>query len=237
MTLRLDADAAEIAAPQANPPVEESGTARREAFHKAHLSGFERAARDHLLHPPATFRVEKSGDRHWIVVDADGTNRSRWGQYDTRRAAQADLDNGVYARLWQEHTDWLTGQTRDARLRPLTEQEAAIVDRLLTDPPLGTSADNDPGPHAAGTSTDTSVTAGDDTVVDPALPQTPSDEAVVDVTSEPGDDTVGEAEGVSTAALTTGPDASAQPVAAAGVVGPSGTPTRCLLYTSPSPRD
>ena len=226
MTLRLDADAAEIAAPQANPPVEESGTARREAFHKAHLSGFERAARDHLLHPPATFRVEKSGDRHWIVVDADGTNRSRWGQYDTRRAAQADLDNGVYARLWQEHTDWLTRQTRDARLRPLTEQEAAIVDRLLTDPPLGTSADNDPGPHAAGTSTDTSVTAGDDTVVDPALPQTPSDEAVVDVTSEPGDDTVGEAEGVSTAALTTGPDASAQPVAAAGVVGPSGTPTR-----------
>lgn len=199
-------DGTEALPPATTPPTAtaapEQGVDQRAAFERDQLADFERSALDHLRHRPQQWQVQKSASGSWQIVDEDGTNRSRWGGYDTRRAAHADLASGVYERLWQEHTDWLTGTSRDGRLRPLTEAETAIVARLLTEtdaqadpaaagdatprPPLTETADVDVDLDVEQGTDPSALPSVDDTITtaataDPSTDQAPESDQVLEV--------------------------------------------------------
>jgi hypothetical protein len=92
------------------------------------LSAFEAAVREHLANPPATWTVHRAAPRTWQVRTRSGTVIDRC---TTKAAAEESRQHGNSVRLWQERTDWYLGRSTNPRDRPLTDDERAIIDRIM----------------------------------------------------------------------------------------------------------
>lgn len=92
------------------------------------LTAFEKCARWHFAHPPATWTVHKADTRTWHIRATDGAVIDR---FTTKRAAEQARIDGTYAKLWHEKTAWYMGTSTDPRERALTVEERAIVDEIV----------------------------------------------------------------------------------------------------------
>lgn len=94
------------------------------------MQAFERAAREHLLHPPSEWTVVRRDARRWDVVDhRDATIATR----TTRKAARAAIDDSTERRIWEDNRAWYLGKSTDPRARRLTTDEQLIVAAILAE--------------------------------------------------------------------------------------------------------
>lgn len=94
------------------------------------MQAFERAAREHLLHPPTEWTVERRDARRWNVVDHRGATIAT---RTTRTAARAAIDDSTERRTWDDNCAWYRGESTDPRVRQLTADEQAIVAEILAE--------------------------------------------------------------------------------------------------------
>lgn len=107
---------------------------RRARIKARMLAAFEDGLCNHFDNPPSTWSVVKGSTRNWHIVDRQGVRRDA-SSHQTKQAAATDLASGRYEKRWQADTDWYLGTSTDPRLRPLTPDERAVVDRVLGDRP------------------------------------------------------------------------------------------------------
>lgn len=89
-------------------------------------SGFRQAVDDHYAYPPETWAVVRKDTRLFTIARPDGAILER---FTRKRDADTALSNGggIYGRIWRETDQWYDETTRDPRLRPLTDDERAII--------------------------------------------------------------------------------------------------------------
>ncbi|UGT58847.1 hypothetical protein [Nocardia asteroides] len=94
------------------------------------MQAFERAAREHLLHPPSEWTVVRRDTRRWDVVDHRGATMAT---RTTRKAARAAIDDSTERRIWEDNRAWYLGESTDPRARQLTADEQLIVAAILAE--------------------------------------------------------------------------------------------------------
>lgn len=94
------------------------------------MQAFERAAREHLLHPPSEWTVVRRDARRWDVVDH---REARIATRTTRKAARAAIDDSTERRTWEDNRAWHLGESIDPRDRQLTADEQLIVAAILAE--------------------------------------------------------------------------------------------------------
>ncbi|WP_280248363.1 MULTISPECIES: hypothetical protein [Nocardia] len=115
---------------QLNPNI--AGTAPHEnsTVLPAHMQAFERAAREHLQHPPTEWTVKRITARRWDIVDHRGATMAT---RPTKKAAHAAINDSTERRIWDENCAWYRGESTDPRVRQLTADEKAIITRVLAE--------------------------------------------------------------------------------------------------------
>lgn len=96
----------------------------------AALRGFERAVREHLLHPHTEWTVERADTRRWKVINHRGSTITT---RTTKKAAHAAIDDSDERRIFEEKCAWYRSESTNPRDRALTAEEKAIVATVLAE--------------------------------------------------------------------------------------------------------